>query len=274
MNIGRAPFLAPLLALVACSNPPYPRDGAEALFPVPPRPELVRQAVNGRALNYARMPGKPTMAPTLFVHGSPGDWKAWARYLDAPALVGRGTLIAIDRPGFGESGPGAVVPNLRAQAGMIAALIPPGQPAMLVGHSLGGPLIAWIALDHPEKVCGVVMVAGSVAPDLEAPRWYNRVASSWLARWIIPDELLWSNNEITPLQRELRRLDAEWPRLQRPVIAIQGMRDELVDPRTVDYLEQRVPTRWLRVIRVPDQGHFVLWKQPQTVIDAMLSLPC
>ena len=274
MKIGRVLCVAPLLALTACSNPPYPRGGVEALFPVPPRPELVSQTVDGRVLNYARMPGKPTMAPTLFVHGSPGDWKAWARYLDAPALANRGPLIAIDRPGFGKSGPGSVVPDLRAQAELIAALIPPGPPAVLVGHSLGGPLIAWIALDHPEKVCGVVMVAGSVAPDLEAPRWYNRVASSGLARWIIPDELLWSNNEITPLQRELRRLDAEWPRLQRPVIAIQGMRDELVDPRTVDYLEQRALKRWLRVIRVPDQGHFVLWKQPQTVIDAVLSLPC
>lgn len=261
------------LALSACSNPPYPRGDVKMLYPAPPRPVLFDATVGDRRLQVASMPhGGGT--PMLFVHGSPGDWKAWARYLDAPALRDRGPRLAVDRPGFGGSGAGQVVPDLRAQAQMIAALIPPGAPAVLVGHSLGAPLLAWIALDHPDKVCGMVMVAGSVAPQYEAPRWYNRVAESVLAAWALPDELLWSNQEILRLQPELQRLDAEWPRLQRPLIAIQGMRDELVDPRSVAYLERRVPAPWLTVLRVPDQGHFVLWKRPDTVIDAMLSLPC
>lgn len=261
------------LALAACQNPPYPRGGVQALFPEPPRPELQQRRVEGRTVQLATMAGRGR-TPLLFIHGSPGDWQAWARYLDAPALARFNPRMAVDRPGFGGSGAGEVMTDLRQQARLLAALIPEGQRAVVVGHSLGGPLVGWLLLDHPEKVCGGVMVAGSIAPELEAARYYNRLADTALARLIAPEELLWSNVEILALQGELRKLDREWPRLQRPLVLVQGLKDELVAPATADYAERRIPPEWLRVVRVPDQGHFVLWNQPQTVIDAITSLPC
>ncbi|MGQ0528920.1 MAG: alpha/beta fold hydrolase [Panacagrimonas sp.] len=267
------PALLAVLLSAACSNPPYPRDSVETLYASAPQPTLRAREIGGRRLHYAQLDG-PGTRPILFVHGSPGDWKAWARYLDAPALAAYGVRIAMDRPGFGGSDAGQVMPDLRAQAALLAALIPPGPPAVLVGHSLGGPVVAWMALDHPDRVCGVVMVAGSVAPQLEAPRWYNRLADSALLSWLVPQELRWSNQEIMQLQSELQRLDAHWSRLQTPLVAVQGMRDELVDPRTVDYLQARVVAEHLKLRRVVDQGHFVLWDAPQQVLDAILELPC
>ena len=270
-------IVALTLALAACIGPPYPRGDIERLYPQPPRPELRSIDIDGRALRVAVMPGRADGTPLFFIHGSPGDWTAWARYLDSTALSGSGTRYAFDRPGFGGSMPGAVITDLQQQADHIAAamrVLEPQRPAVLVGHSLGGPLVAWIALRHPEQVCGGVMVAGSLAPALEAPRWYNRLAASWLGRWLAPDEMQWSNDEMLPLQSELMRLDAAWPSLHRPLIAIQGERDELVDPRTADYVEQRAPAAWLRVERIADQGHFVLWQQPQRVTDAINALPC
>ena len=245
----------------------------QALFPQPPRPVLQTVSVEGRTIQFATMVGSGS-TPLLFIHGSPGDWKAWARYLDAPALAQFNPRIAVDRPGYGGSGHGEMMTDLRKQAQLLAALIPEGQPAVVVGHSLGGPLVGWLLLDHPEKVCGGVMVAGSIAPALEAPRYYNRLADTLLARFIAPSELLWSNVEILALQGELLKLDQEWARLQRPLVMVQGMKDELVDPETIDYAERRIPSEWLHVVRVPTQGHFVLWNQPETVINAIRSLPC
>lgn len=261
------------LAVTACSNPPYPRGSMEKLYPAPPQPTLRSITVGGRSLQLAEMTGHGHR-PVLFIHGSPGDWQAWSRYLVAPSLASYGPLLAVDRPGFGGSGPGQVMPDLRAQAELLAQVIPDGQQAILVGHSLGGPLAAWMTLDHPEKVCAAVLVAGSIAPALEAPRWYNYLAATWLARQLVPAEMIWSNHEILPLQKELWRLDGEWPRLQRPVVVLQGEKDELVDPRTADYAERRIAPQWLRVVRVPEQGHFVLWNQPERVIEAIKSLPC
>jgi len=276
MRLKNSMALLAFVALSGCShqsNPPYPRGSIEALYPDPPRPAIREVRVAGRALRLASMQGTGT-TPLLFIHGSPGDWQAWARYLDAPALSAYNPRIAVDRPGYGGSGPGSVMTDLRAQATLLAELIPPGQRAVVVGHSLGGPIVAWLMLDHPDKVCGGVMVAGSIAPDLESPRWYNHLARTWLAEWLAPKELIWSNTEIMALQGELQKLDTAWSRLQRPLIVVQGDRDELVDPRTADYAERRLPTDWTQIRRIPKQGHFVLWNQPEEVIDAIESLHC
>ena len=262
-----------LLQLAACADPPIPRGSIEALFPGPVRPQVSSVRVLGRTVQLVQMPG-PGQTPIVFIHGSPGSWRSWARYLDAPELSGYGPRIAMDRPGFGGSGPGELMLDLRAQAAVLAAAIPEGAPAIVVGHSLGGPLIAWMAIDHPDKVCGGVMIAGSVAPELEAPRWYNRIADSFAAQWVAPKAMLWSNREMLVLKPELERLDGEWPHLQKPLIAIQGMDDSLVDPRTADYLERHVPRQWLRVVRAPGMDHFLLWKQRATVLQEILSLPC
>lgn len=266
--------MAIVCSLGACMGAPYPRGSLEQLYPHPPRPILKTVSIDAQALHYAEMPGAASRTPLLFVHGSPGEWQSWARYLDAPALAGFGVRIAMDRPGFGGSAGVSPMLDLRAQAALLAALIPPGPPAVLIGHSLGAPLAAWIALDHPDKVCGVVSIAGSLAPEYEAPRWFNHLADTWLAHALIPDSWLRSNSEILTLQAQLRRLDQEWPRLQRPFVVIQGGKDALVDPRTADVVEARLPVALRHVVRLPKAGHLLLWEDPEPVIRAILSLPC
>ncbi len=262
-----------LLQLAACTNPPIPRGSMEELFPGPDRPRISTVQALGRSVQLVQMPGAGK-TPIIFIHGSPGSWRAWARFLDTPDLAGFGPRIAMDRPGFGGSGAGDLMLDLRDQAAVLAAAIPPGPPAILVGHSLGGPLIAWMAIDHPHRVCGAVMIAGSVAPQLEAPRWYNRLADMRVAKWLVSKEMLWSNQEMMVLQRQSELLDAHWADLRRPVVAIQGDKDPLVDPRTADYLESRAPRQWLRVVRAAGMDHFLLWSQPQVVVQQILSLQC
>ena len=125
-----------------------------------------------------------------------------------------------------------------------------------------------------DLVCAAVMVAGSVASEFEAPRWYNRLADTWLAQWLAPAEMLWSNREMLSLVPELRRLEAELPRLARPLVAIQGDKDQLVDPRTVDVLEARVPEPMVHVVRAIGEGHFVLWERPELVLHEITALQC
>lgn len=263
-----------LLQLAACTQPPWPRGTVEELFPqAAVRPELLTERRGVMDLQVARTTGQGD-TPILFVHGSPGSWTSWARFLDDPALAGFGPRIAMDRPGFGGSTAAGVMPDLRRQAALLATLIPPGPPAILVGHSLGGPLIAWMALDHPEKVCGGLMLAGSMAPKLEAPRWYNRLADNWLARRILSPAMSRSNHEMLVLQAELEKLDAALPQLQRPIIAMQGDQDPLVDPLTADYLALRAPSKWLQVHRLPGKDHFFLWTDPQSVVAQIHRLRC
>lgn len=257
-----------LLCLSACQNPPYPQGSMAELYPEGAQPKLTTMQISGRSLETASMAGTGT-PDVFFVHGSPGDWKAWASYLNDPALADLGRLIAVDRPGYGGSKQGGVIPDLRHQANLLAQLLPPHGQNIVVGHSLGGPLAMWLAIDHPQQVCGVVILAGSMAPEYEAPRWYNKVAAQRFIQWLIPDNMRRSNLEMMPLQQELTQLDRALPRLHRPVIALQGMKDELVDPRSAHHLEQRIPARDLTVIRIPDVGHFIPWKKHPQVVEAI-----
>lgn len=210
----------------------------------------------------------------LFVHGSPGDWKAWSYYLKAPELAGFASRIAIDRPGFGESGKGVVITDLRQQAALIAELIPTGKKAIVVGHSLGGPLAVWMAIDAPDKVCGAVSIAGSLSARLEEPRWYNLLADSVLLRWAVPLEMVWSNQEMMALSGELGKLEAAASQLRVPVTLVQGGKDSLVDPKTVEEFEKVAPASWLKIKNLPAETHFVLWEKPQIIVDAIKEITC
>lgn len=267
----RLPGLLLLIALTGCSAPPYPRGTLEELFPDGRRP-LLRTFAGERPLLVAEVlrSGSPRI---IFIHGSPGDWRSFARYLDHPALQGFGPLLAADRPGFGGSGAGAVLPELRAQAAALAPLLDgPGAPAIVVGHSLGGAVALRLAVDYPQSVRGVLLLAGSVAPQFEQPRWYNELARWRLLQPLIPDALLWSNRELYGLPQELQQLAQAWPQLRAPVYVVQGRKDALVDPRTADYLEQALAAAPHHVWRVADEGHFLLWTRPEIVVTALQAL--
>jgi pimeloyl-ACP methyl ester carboxylesterase len=244
--------------LTACSNPPYPRQASQ--------PPLEKW----QGLAVMRVAGAG-QTPLVFIHGSPGDWQAWSGYLQHPQLHAYGDKIAVDRPGFGQSTL-PLMPALRAQAAALAAALPVGKKSIVVGHSLGGPLAFWLAIDHPDQVCGVVSVAGSLAADLEAPRWYNTLADTWLARWLVSKELMQSNQEMLVLQDELRLLSQHWQGLKAPTVLVQGETDELVLPETAQAVKTALPQ--VQVLMVKGQGHFVLWEQPEVVVKAILGLPC
>lgn len=272
--------LTSLICLAACGNPPYPRGAVNQLFAGSDVPTISKQVVQGRGISTARVQADPKAAVAinntmlLFVHGSPGDWKAWSYYLKTPDLAGFASRVAVDRPGFGDSVGAGLMTDLRKQAAVLSALIPAGQKAIVVGHSLGGPLAAWMAIDAPDKVCGAVSIAGSLSSRLEEPRWYNLLADFALLNWAVPKEMVRSNQEMMPLAGELAKLEAALGQLRTPLLLIQGGKDGLVDPETIDEVEKRAPQAWLKVMRLPSESHFVLWEKPQIVVDAIKNMSC
>jgi pimeloyl-ACP methyl ester carboxylesterase len=97
----------------------------------------------------------------VFIHGLGGQMRNFA-YLELERLARSHRVILVDRPGAGHSIRGPRSPaNLFAQARTIAALIEAlglGKP-MLVGHSLGGAIALAVALNHPQSVSRLALIA-------------------------------------------------------------------------------------------------------------------
>lgn len=246
-----------MVAALACVPPKaQPVPGPLAQPPVPLFDSLL--ATPAGPLHYVSS-GDPGAQPVVFVHGSPGSWGAFRDYLFDPDLASRAWLVSVDRPGFGGTDPGRAEPSLAAQAARIAPLLAlSSRPAILVGHSLGGPVIARLAMDFPEHVAGLVFLSASVDPALEKKRWYNRVATwGWVARRLPPSWAI-SNGEILPLRAELEAMLPLWPTVRVPAIVVHGLRDSLVPAANTDFLARVMPQASIH--RLPRAGHLLPWK--------------
>lgn len=267
------PFITAVLLFAGACAAPYDKDSVDKLFEGRQAPVMGTYESADRSIHYAEVgrPGKPLV---IFVHGTPGSWEAFAGYLADPDLVDRAHLISVDRPGFGRSGYKNVEPSLQRQANLLQPLLELDQTgcgAILVGHSLGAPLAARMAMEFPALVGGLVLVAPSLDPDLENPRWYNKMATYTVVNWAVPEPLMLANKEVMHLQRELQDMLPLWKSISIPVIVVQGEQDELVMPANADFAERMVHSR-LKTVRVPEAGHFILWNRPEIIKREILVL--
>jgi len=220
--------------------------------------------------------GNPQKRPLLFVHGSPGSWEAWAAFLQNPQLVEEFHLIAIDRPGFGGSGKGQAELSLSQQADDVVEALQfnsSGLPAILVGHSFGGPVIAQMAVNHPSKVAGLVFVASSVDPELEVVEWYQHVGTWWPFRALLPSDLRVCNEEIYTLKPHLETLRTKMSLITVPVMIIHGDKDSLVPVENVSFLQKTLSPGLIKGAHIlQGMNHFIPWKSPTSILDSIESL--
>lgn len=110
----------------------------------------------------------------LLVHGLAGSRRIWRAQM--PALAAHFRTIAVDIPGHGQS-PAPADLTLRAAAAALIRLLDHLALARIavVGHSLGGVLAQQLALDAPERVWALVLVATSSQCNAAAKaRWEER----------------------------------------------------------------------------------------------------
>ncbi len=124
-----------------------------------------------------------SLPPVVFLHGASGNLKD--QYLAfGNALEGRAELLFVDRPGHGYSergGPENDLPSGQADAvaGLMASV---GiDRAVVVAHSFGSAIAASLALQHPDKVAGLVFLAPATHPWPGGVAWFYGAARSKLA---------------------------------------------------------------------------------------------
>jgi hypothetical protein len=75
---------------------------------------------------------------------------------------------------------------------------------------------------YPEQLCGLVLVAPSLDPDLEKPRWYNKLATSPLVRWMIPNKMQLSNEEVMVLEEGFTKMLPLWRTIKIPKLKVSA----------------------------------------------------
>jgi pimeloyl-ACP methyl ester carboxylesterase len=220
---------------------------------------------DGETIHYTHV-GDTTKPLVFFVHGSPGASDAFLNYLADTSLSQICQMISVDRLGFGESsGKGEV--SIERQAAVLKPIIKKyqnGEKVILVGHSLGGPVIARMAMDYGELLDGLVIIAGSIDPKLEPNEWFRPALQYPPLRWFMNSAFAASNVEIMPLVGELEKMMPLWEKITIPVSVIQGTKDDLVPVGNADFAEKMlINSKKVDIQRIEGENHFVLWSQPE-----------
>ncbi len=240
----------------------------------PLQPTFHNVTVGDRTIHYAEI-GPDSLPVAFFVHGSPGSWSAWVNFFKDDTLLVAVKMVAVDRPGFGDSsGFGRGEPSLEKQAAYLKPVVEAakkkGQRVILIGHSLGGPLIARMGMDYPALIDGLIFVAASNDPALEPHEWYRKPGDFFLVRGMLPKSLRASNQEIIGVKPELERMLPLWKNIHQPSIIIQGEKDVLVDPGNGIFTKQQLVNAPVELIMVPGMNHFVPWSHPHLIRNAIL----
>jgi pimeloyl-ACP methyl ester carboxylesterase len=124
----------------------------------------------------------PPSRTIVMIHGASCNHMSLMLPLAEPLLAAGFRVIAIDRPGHGHSErPGGRADASPArQAAIIAeAMAAAGAPeAIVLAHSFAGAIATTLAMDHPARVKGLVLIAPATHPWSTGVAWYHH-PSTW-----------------------------------------------------------------------------------------------
>lgn len=282
--LQRSALCAPLFMLLfgfymsGCVTfyPPLDTNEISEIFEGHQTPKFLNVTNQQQTLHYAHV-GKTNKPLIVFIHGSPGAWNAFSHFMKSPQILEQAQIVSVDRPGYGKSNFGEWETSLLTQVKLIHKTFKhaqENQPIVVAGHSYGGPVAARLAMEYPDEVSGLVMVAPSIDPKLERHQWYQTAAKSWFIRWALPKDLRVANEEIWPLKGELQRQDSLWKNIKCQVLVIQGTKDRLVPAGNAEYA--RIKLNHLqpppKILLLEGVDHFIPWTHPELLGESILSM--
>ncbi|HMH20931.1 MAG TPA: alpha/beta hydrolase [Puia sp.] len=227
----------------------------------------------GRTVRYLQS-GDSSQATILFIHGAPSSLSYWREYLADSSLLHRATMYAADRPGYGYSGLGDPLPDISRQAAIIKLILDSlhatHHPVIVVGASFGAPIACRLAMDYPQLVDGLVLVAPPLGPGLERYFWFTYPVESPLVQWVVPRMFVSANREKVWHRGELTKMLPLWPNIHIPVIYLQGTKDELVFTANAKFARDHlVNAPSLDVRMIPGRGHLIAFLEKGRITRAI-----
>jgi 3-oxoadipate enol-lactonase len=235
--------------------------------------------------------------PVLLLHMVGGSHAVWNGIV--PALAKEFRVIAPDLRGHGRSpAPEGSTYSFAELEGDLLRLLDAKsvESAYAVGLSGGALLALRLALDHPERVRGLVMISGAAYTDNHtrsiSQRWAQTLAEDgrdafglrllkdlYYPDWI-EDHLDFADSVRANVERQdfgpANRWAASMEKfderkrvgsLRRPTLIVQAMDDQVVDASHGRILRQSIPNAQIRIL--PETGHMVPVERPAETIEAV-----
>lgn len=226
---------------------------------------------DGEAIAY-RVLGRPEGRGerVILVHGAPADSGSWDRlWMREAESLSHLEVVAVDRIGYGNS-TGGEETSLAAHALGLEPLLGPG--AILVGHSYGGPVAMRAAAEFPDRVEGVVLVAGACDPFMDDAQWFRRVVDGLGPA--VPEPWHVANAELLALTDENRAMIPLLERVTCPVVVVHGTWDPVCPhDGTIEFLRDALPNAAsVEVVSLPRAGHNLHLSHTGKVADAIRTL--
>jgi pimeloyl-ACP methyl ester carboxylesterase len=137
----------------------------------------------GGPVHYVDYGGDAAGPVLVLVHGLGGSHLNWD--LLAPLLTDSARVLAIDLPGFGRSEPGGRKASVSNNVAVLGRFLDEvvGEPAVLVGNSMGGMVSILTAADRPASVRGLALLD----PAIPGPRRaQDRLVALTFAAYAVP----------------------------------------------------------------------------------------
>lgn len=230
---------------------------------------------HGRTMRYITI-GNDSLPTLLFIHGSPASSSIYADYYKDTAFSHHFKIIAVDRPGYGNSGLGHPEP-IQTQAAMIRPVLDSMEkvtrPVLLMAGSYGTSVACRLVMDNPNLVDGLVLVAPSLAPGEETIYSVSWIAQNPAVYWFLPRMIQSANTEKLAHKKELTKMLPLWKNIHVPVFYLQGDKDELIDTTNASFAKrQLVNAPFLHIEFIKGQPHFIAYTAERQIKQRILTL--
>jgi long-chain acyl-CoA synthetase len=206
----------------------------------------------------------------VFIHGFGGDAGQWRYQMQKFAMDNR--VIALDLRGHGLSDkPSSGYDMHRIQADLESALtqLKVSAPFVLVGHSFGGAIVTEYAIDHPERVEKLILIATAgefkLKPlfrlGLHLPTALLRIIEPFTRRWLHGPPQALKQFYLSNLSRWVG-----WERfaqLQVPTMILRGHRDLVFERPLFEKVAGSIPGG--QDVDIGVSGHMVMLERREAV---------
>jgi len=248
--------------------------------------------------------------PVVMIHGNAGSVDDWD-FNSMAQLCHDHRLIAIDRPGHGKSDrPDSKTATLHYQAKLVhdtLAQLGVTRP-VLVGHSWGGSLALAYAVDYPNELSAIVLLAPAAYPDKGGDQFMRAIlktpvigdATLTVGRVLfgksilkkelnkafypdsVPDDYLryasssWLHHKQVratledewSLNKDLEQTSRHYGEIHIPVVIVTGDQDKIVSAKDNAY-RLKTSIAQSQLIELKNTGHQVPQTHPESIYEAV-----